>query len=195
MLLEKSELTKEKILEQTISLIKENDGDTNRITIRKIAERSEVGVGLINHYFESKEKLIECCVQRIINGVIFSFKPDVCESLTRVDRIKLIAKLVMDFLMSNQQISRISILGDMSNPKELDNTTRTVLGFARSGISEKPSDEDIHEAFIFTSILQESFLRRDLLKKSMNVDFYEKKERDLYIDRIIDTVYGTGGLR
>ncbi len=193
--MEKSELTKERILSQTIALIEESGGDTNRITIRKIAERAQVGVGLINHYFESKEKLIESCVQRIIIGVISSFKPDIGESLPRIDRIKLIAKLVMDFLMSSQQISRISILGDMSNPKELDNTTRTIYGFAGGGLKEKPSDEDIHEAFILTSILQQSFLRRDLLKKSMNVDFYEKKERDIYIDRIVDTIYGNGGFR
>lgn len=192
--MEKSELTKERILEQTIALIEENDGDTNRITIRKIAERAEVGVGLVNHYFESKEKLIESCVQKIISGVIFSFKPDIGENLSRADRTKQIAKLVMDFLMGNQQISRISILGDMSNPKELDNTAKTIFGFAGNGLKEKPSDEDIHKAFILTAILQESFLRRELLKKTMNVNFYDKSERDTYINRIVDTVYGNGGL-
>lgn len=193
MTLGKSELTKEKILEQAIALIEENDGDTNRITIRKIAERSEVSVGLINHYFESKEKLIESCVQKIISGVIYSFKPDVYENISYLDRIKLVAKQVMDFLMSNQQISRISILGDLSNPKEADNTMGTVFGFAGSSKKEKPYEKDILDAFMLTAVLQESFLRRNIIMKSMKVDFYEKHERDLYIDKIVNTVYGNGG--
>lgn len=185
-------MTKKRILEETITLIKENDGDTSRITIRKIAERAEVGVGLINHYFESKDILIENCVQRIINGVIISFKPDIGENIDRLNRLKLVAKQVMDFLMENPQISRISILGDLINPKETDNTMGTVFGFA-GGVDKKPSENDILDAFMLTAVLQESFLRRDILKKCMNVDFYDKSERDSYINKIIDKIFGNGG--
>jgi AcrR family transcriptional regulator len=40
-------------------------GDIKKITIRRIAEEAGVGVGLINHYFETKDNLIEVCVQKI----------------------------------------------------------------------------------------------------------------------------------
>lgn len=188
--MEKSEKTKEKIIEQTISLIKENNGDINKITIRKIAEQSKVGIGLINHYFKSKDKLIENCVQRIINNVIYSFKPGVCKSSDRMEIIKCIAKQVMDFLMENQQISRISILGDLTNPKAVDNTMGTVLGFAGCISKGKPTEKDIRNAFMLTTILQESFLRKDILKTSLKIDFYDKSERDSYIDNVIDKVIG-----
>lgn len=188
--MDKSEKTKEKILQQTIVLIKEYDGKTDKITIRKIAERSGVGIGLINHHFESKERLIENCVQKIINGVIYSFKPDVCNSDNSIEIVKCVAKQVMDFLMDNQQISRISIIGDLSNPKAADNTMGTVIGFAGCLSKGKPTEEDIRSAFMLTSILQESFLRKDLLKSSLGIDFYDKSERDSYIDSIIDKVIG-----
>ncbi len=42
----------------------------------------------------------------------------------------LFAKQVMDFLMDNMQISKISILGDLKNPREKDNSMGTALGFA-----------------------------------------------------------------
>ena len=49
----KSERTKEKIIQETIMLIKASNGDTESITIRKIAQNAGVGVGLINHYLHS----------------------------------------------------------------------------------------------------------------------------------------------
>lgn len=188
--MEKSEKTREKIIEQTIELIKESDGDTEKVTIRKIAERSQISVGLVNHYFESKDILFEICVQHIIFGVISSFRPDVEKSGNRVEILQRVAKQVMDFLMDNQQISKISILGDLTHPKEMDNTMGTVLGFAGSVSDKKPSENDIKRAFMLTAILQESFLRKDILKLSLGVDFYDKSERDNYIDYIINRLMG-----
>jgi AcrR family transcriptional regulator len=65
----KSEKTKENIIANTIALIRETNGDTASISIRKIAERANVGTGLINHYFATKENLLEVCVQTIISEI------------------------------------------------------------------------------------------------------------------------------
>ena len=51
----KSKVTKEKIITQTIELIQESNGLTENITIRKIAEKANVSVGLINHYFGAED--------------------------------------------------------------------------------------------------------------------------------------------
>lgn len=191
--MEKSEKTREKIIEQTIALINENDGNTGKITIRKIAERSEVGIGLINHYFDSKDKLIENCVQRIINGVIYSFRPELCKSSNPSDIMKCVVKQVIDFLMENPQISRISILGDLANPKELDNTMCSVLGLAGSYTGGKPEKNDISDSFMVLAILQEAFLRKDVQKNRLGIDFYDKVQRDAFIDNIVDKIKRDGG--
>lgn len=49
---------KEVIIDVTTELIRENNGNVTKITSRKIAERAEVGLGLINYHFGSKENLI-----------------------------------------------------------------------------------------------------------------------------------------
>ncbi len=57
--------TKEKILKCTTELILERGGDISNVTIRTIAARAGIGVGLTNHYFESKEQLIEECIENV----------------------------------------------------------------------------------------------------------------------------------
>ena len=67
---------KDKIMDVTIDLIKEADGNVDKITIREIAKRAGIGVGLINYHFQSKKNLVDICVQQIISGVIAQSKPD-----------------------------------------------------------------------------------------------------------------------
>nr|HML49486.1 TetR/AcrR family transcriptional regulator [Clostridia bacterium] len=96
----KSKKTREKILEAALALLEEGGRDVESITIRGIAERAGVSVGLINHHFGSKEQLIEQCVQRIIGGVISAFTPTV-PTEDPVEKLQCVAKQVMDFLMDN----------------------------------------------------------------------------------------------
>lgn len=181
-----SEETKEVIIRETISLIQEMGGDVEQITIRKIANKSNVGIGLINHYFKSKDDLLEICVQKIITGVITSFKPRVEVVNTQKSIICFVAYQVMDFLMDNQEISRMSILADLKKPKENDNTMGTVRGFAARMLCNNSSGLNLENAFMLTAILQESFLRKDVLKQTIGIDFNNKTERDMYIERIIN---------
>lgn len=74
--MEKTKNIKEHIMDVTTQLIQESDGDINQITIRRIAERAQVGLGLINYHFGSKDKLILECIQRIINNVVHCFTPE-----------------------------------------------------------------------------------------------------------------------
>ncbi len=186
----KSERTKENIIRQTISLIKEADGDIEDITMRKIAERAGIGVGLANHYFKSKEALIEVCVQSIISDVIHSFRPEGNENNDPIEITKCAAKQVMDFLMDNKQISKVSILGDLKKPMGMDNTMKSVHGFGSCLSGGKPTQEHLINSFILTSVLQEAFLRKDSLKESLGVDFNEKAERDNLIDYIVERFGG-----
>lgn len=184
----KSEITKENIINQTIRLIQETNGATEEITMRKIAERAGIGVGLANHYFKSKDYLIEVCVQTIINEVINSFHPESCESKDPIEITKCVAKQVMDFLMDNKQISRVSILGDLKKPMPMDNTMKTIYGFGKSLSGKELSHEHLMKSFIITSSLQEAFLRRETLKDSLGIDFNDKKERDSFIDYLIERI-------
>ena len=61
---------KEAIIQATITLIEEKGEHFEEITVRDICKNAGVGLGLVNYHFGSKEKLIEMCVERIINGIV-----------------------------------------------------------------------------------------------------------------------------
>ena len=65
---EKSLQTKQRIQAATTDLIQRSEGNLAQVTMRAIAQQAGVSVGLINHYFTSKDQLIEACVQQIIRG-------------------------------------------------------------------------------------------------------------------------------
>ncbi|MDF2984657.1 MAG: regulatory protein TetR [Eubacterium sp.] len=179
---------KEKIIEATIKLLQQSSGNIENITIRGIAETVGVGTGLINYHFGSKEKLIEVCVQRIIGNVISVFNPRLHENLNETDKLKEVACQVMDFLISNPEISKISILGDMITPMIMDNTMRTVMGFCKVFISDGQDTKLL--VYAFTLILQGAFLRKDITGESLGFDFNQKQDRDKFIQFVVYRIFG-----
>lgn len=181
---DKSDLTKNKIIKVTTELILQSGGNTSEVTIRKIAESAKIGTGLVNHYFGSKERLLEICVQQIISGVITAFRPITDAENPRYS-ITENAKRVMDFLMENSEISRISITSDMLSPAADDNTMKTVSGFAQGAGYELTTDKKL-EIFMLTALMQSFFLRRDTLNECFGIDFQSKPQRDKLIEKIAE---------
>ena len=62
--------SKEAIIQATMKLIEENGEHLEEITVREICKRAGVGLGLVNYHFGNKDKLIEQCVERMINGIV-----------------------------------------------------------------------------------------------------------------------------
>jgi AcrR family transcriptional regulator len=187
--MKKSEETKQNIIECTIELIKEMDGDLQKVTMRRIAGKAGIGVGLINHYFQSKEKLVEICVQQIITGTVTTFQPKGGEGLSPIEKTKHVVKQVMDYLMENPQISRISILGDLAAPNEQDNSSRTAYGFAYFLSDGNVTESTLSKAKIIVAIIQSAFLRKDTdISETMN--FNCKEKRDQFIDDVVDMIGG-----
>lgn len=184
----KSQDTKEAIIAETIRIIGLSDGRVEDVTIRAIAQGAGVGVGLVNHYFGSKEHLIELCVQRMIGDVVGSFHVEPHEGDTTMSVTRRVAKQVMDFLMANPEVSAISILGDLRQPRTDDNTMGTVRGFSFCMSGGKNPEQYTEKAFALVALMQESFLRREVMKASLNVDFYEKEQRDRFLDEAVARV-------
>lgn len=184
---------KKAIVDATIELIQESGGNIEELTVRTIAERSNVGIGLINYHFQTKENLIEVSVQQIIGEVISKFKPDMNGNLNRIEQLKNVVKSVADFLAGNPSVARISILGDFKTPKTFDNTMQTVKGF---GLSLKdvnfPDKDKTLLMFMITSVLQAVFLRRELSEELFGYHFDDKVQRDRFIDVIMDYIKWEG---
>lgn len=187
--MKKAQDAKEKIIKATTELIQESRGNAVEITTRAIAERANTGIGLINYHFQTKDNLVEVCVQQIIGEVISHFKPDVSQNVSGKEYLKCIVKMVADFLAENQAVAQISILGDYKAPKILDNTMKTVMGFCLS-LKEYdiPNRDKTVLMFTLTSVLQAAFLRRELSGELFGYDFNDKSQRHSLIDFIIDSI-------
>ena len=64
--------TKEVIIQTVIALLME-DQNTDHVTIRNIADRVGIGVGLINYHFKSKDNLLCLAIGRIMADMAADF--------------------------------------------------------------------------------------------------------------------------
>lgn len=94
---------KEVILQATIALIKENGKNLETITVREICKKAGVGLGLVNYHFGNKDKLIELCVGRIINGIVENFQTirEKTAGFTPLEKLEYLGNMTLDFLFEN----------------------------------------------------------------------------------------------
>ena len=189
----KKDNSKEQLIEATITLINENNGDVSKVTIREIATRSGVAVGLINYLFGNKDNLITICVQKIILNVVATFTPNlnIDSSLDNNSKAKYklsaTSKQVFEFLFNNKSIARISILNDYKDYSDNSNSSMTIKGFTRL-LGDLEVDELKKEriAFYLTSTMQVAFIRSLSNSNYLGYDFTNKESRDRFIDDLID---------
>lgn len=185
-----NEKSKNHIIEVTTELLKEYNGDTKRITSRLIAGRAGIGLGSVNYFFGSKEKLITECIQRTINKMLVGFTPEITD-FTKADGLSDKARLIswasqtFDFLFENQAIAGRSILSDMQNYSADSNSVYTQRGFAFAIRSKQKEETKRLLVFLLVSAMQVAFLAKDITKEILGYDLYSKPERDLFIS---DTV-------
>lgn len=184
---------KELIMNATIHMIREY-GDVSKITIRDICNKANVGVGLVNYHFQTKENLINQCVQKIIGNIISGF--DTLEeslNLSPYEKLKYLLKLNIKFLVENPGISKVSILADLISGNEHDNSIQTrdaYLRLLRKIYGDKKSEEELKSLLYITiSTLQISFLRMNVIKKTDGIDFLMEEQRDKFWDMVIDRIF------
>lgn len=184
----KNENVKDRIIDVTIELIEKYNGDTKSITARMIAEKAEIGLGLINYHFGSKDNLITECVQHIIGEVVAGFHMEQDFSSDK-ERLTAWATYVFNFLFEHSAISRISILGDFQNYLQDCNSVYTQYGFAKSLNSDIWEKDKPMLVFILTAAMQVAFLGSTTVNQILGYDFTKKKDRTKYIERLVDILF------
>jgi AcrR family transcriptional regulator len=183
---------KKNIIDTTIRLIQEKGSNPREITVREICKEAGIGIGEINYYFQSKEILIEQCIQQIIGTVIANFGEVISPYpvTSPVEKLKYAANATVSFLYSNENISRISMLTDLTNGKPGDNTEQTVTAFlplVEDACKEKGIVCDGKRlSMSLIMVLQGVFLRTERIKAELNVDMHNPDERKKFVDSLID---------
>lgn len=186
--------TKERIIEAATELIKQY-GSAESVTMRDIAAGAGVGVGLINYHFQTKERLLELCIQRIISRVIDGFEPmyKALDGMPPLEKLQTLLKSTASFLAAQPGLSRTSIVTDLISPTVGDNTTQTIsvyLPVAREVCPDAPDSEVFRKLHTLVSSVQAAFLRKDVLKAEQHLDYDDKKTRDAFIDALVEDLFG-----
>jgi len=168
--------------------------DINRVTIRDIAQAAGVGVGLINYHFQSKDKLVRECVQILIGNVISTFPAMAVNiDLPPGDKLRFLLKSTARFLVNNPGISRVSILSDLMEPSERNNSAQTLevyLPLFKAVLGHDKSEAKVRSiARALLGAVQVAFLHSAGVNPRIGgLDFFNETERDNFIDTLVDLI-------
>ena len=158
-----------------------------------ISKKAGVGLGLVNYHFGNKDKLMELCVERIINRIVEQFQNirEETEGLTPFEKLEYLGNMTFDFLFEHYAVSRISVLTDMKNPKIDDNTHRTYAAYLPLVAACRP-DWDEHtvkrKTFCLISVMQQAFLRYETASMILDVDLNKRENRRAWHTQILHDV-------
>lgn len=186
---------KESIIQATMTLIEEKGKNIDTITVREICKKADVGLGLVNYYFENKDKLIDICVEKIINGIVEKFATirEQTKDCTPYEKLERLGNMTLTFLFDHYTVAKISILTDMRAPKENDNTHRTYLAFLPLVAACRPewdSDKLKRATYCLITTMQQAFLRHEVILLAHGVDLQNAEERKAYHNKMVKDILG-----
>lgn len=181
--------SKEAIIQAATELIEKKGVAPDDITVREICSRAGVGLGLVNYHFGNKDRLIEVCVERMINRVIERFREirEKTEEYGAFEKLDRLGCMTLDFLFEHAAISEISILTDMRRPRMDDNTHRTYQAYLPLVAACRPDwdEEKIkRKTFCLIAVMQQVFLRRGEAEIA-GADLSEKEARHAIHTRLL----------
>ena len=162
---------KEAIIQATIKLIEEKGEHLEEVTVREICKRAGVGLGLVNYHFGNKDKLIEQCIERMINGTVEHFQNirEKTDGFTPFEKLEYLGNMTLDFLFEHYAISKISVLTDMQSPKENDNTYRTYAAY-------------------LPLVMQQMFLRYEIISQTLGIDLRKRENRKNFHTQVLHDI-------
>lgn len=184
---------KETIIKTTMRLIEEKGEHLEEITVREICKRANVGLGLVNYHFGSKDKLIEQCIECMINKTVEHFQNirEKTDGFTPFEKLEYLGNMTLDFLFEHYAVSKISVLTDMQSPKQNDNTYRTYAAYLPLVAACRP---DLGEAAIkrktlyLITVMQQMFLRYEIISQTLGIDLKQKENRRNFHTQVLHDI-------
>jgi AcrR family transcriptional regulator len=178
---------KDKIIKATIDILSEI-GDPDKITIRQIAERANVGVGLINYHFQTKESLLYKSVSDTMSHMAIQLqKLNDVKNLEPVQKLKTMLKELSDFAARHSKLSLILASyelqqGNMQTPLYLIPILREIYSNTKNEIEIRII------ALQLTTTLQVISVNSHTFQLYAGIDPNNKIQRDELIDILVDSI-------
>ena len=185
---QRREESRKKLLDTAIELLDEYD-NPEKITVRLIAERAGVGMGMINYHFTSRDNLIFYAAMEQLNKVAEKYSGIESSGNNVVGNLKSLVKAICDVVIKNKKLSKIALEYELQN--EEFGICLFLLPMLNQIFGKEKSEGEIK--FIAIQILlplQMAFLREDAIRHYMDLDINDKEKRDIVIEKAIDNIVG-----
>ena len=178
---------KKRILQATMELL--NEQEPENITVRQIAERAQVGVGLINYHFQTKDNLLNEAVGGSMGEVALQWL-QANEQGDPVEKLRNLLKGTSAIGVRFPAQLRVSISfelqhGDFSVAQMLIPILREIFGMTKT-------EKELRVlAFQIITPLQVASLRNDTFRSFSGIDLFNDEQRNSTIDMLIDNILTT----
>lgn len=178
---------RQSIIDAAKAILGEVD-DVEKITVRQIAERAGVGIGLINYHFKSKDNLLCIAIGDVMSRTISGFgKEDLHKNLDPVSKLKTMIKELYllagnDEKMIRFLLTREIIDGNMQTALYLVPLLEEIYG---------NSKDNMQLRIIALQILypiQVTALNPSAFHLYSGVDLTNIEQRNHFIDTLIDNL-------
>jgi TetR/AcrR family transcriptional regulator, regulator of cefoperazone and chloramphenicol sensitivity len=179
---------RQRLLDAAIALLAEVK-DPDSLTVRQIADRARVGVGLLNYHFGSKEQLLDQAIAELMQRDA-GLKPAKARTgaegkpLERVRSIlKQTSKVGLRFPSLTRMLAKRALLGGDYGPE------RILLPLLREHFGAGLSEPEIRVTAIqIVAPLQAMAARAGDFETFTGLDFLDEAVLDRIIDRLVDNI-------
>ena len=162
--------------------------DVDKVTVRQIAERANVGVGLINYHFKTKNNLMSIAVGDVMAKMATSFiTPGNYSELEPVPKLKTMLKELYNFAEKHEKLVQFILTqgilnGDMQTPLFLVPVLREIFGNRK---------DEVHLRIIALQILlpiQVNSINPMKFHFYSGIDLHNEEQRNSFIDTLVDNI-------
>lgn len=182
-----------RILQAARELV-EQISDIKKITVRRVAERANVGIGLINHHFHSKDNLLSIAVGDLMADMAAGFLKRTAPSPpTPIRALKDMLRQLCDLAASKEHLVRFLLTrelltGAMQAPLHLIPLLKEIFG---------PQKEEMGLRVVAPQILhpiQVAGISPEAFRMHSGVDICDARARARFIDLLVDNIAVKGGV-
>lgn len=188
----KDQEAKERIIKVATEMLLEAPEQIDKITVRQIAERANVGIGSINYHFGSRDSLLSLAIGDILAKMADRFLDQKNNSdLMPVDRLKTMLKELCNVAVANEKLIQFTLAqgimnGDMHTPLYLIPILKQVFGSKKEEIELRVIALQILHPIQIAGIAPAAF------RMYSGIDLYDTAARNNFIDMLIDNVINQG---
>ena len=178
------EANKNRILKAAQEILAQTD-DIDKITVRQIAERAEVGIGLINYHFQSKDNLMSAAIGDVMTHMAGGFA--LPGDLPPVQKLKTMLKTLCMYARKYEKLLQFAISRNFQNG--VTDAQLLLVPVLREIFGGKKDEMQLRVLALQVLLpLQVPILCPSEFRKYSGVDLYDDIQRNNYIDTLVDNI-------